>query len=214
MPLEELDIVLEKFDRHIKFFSINGGEPTLHPEITEILKRSIEKLGGKRVIMATNGKNLGGIPENILREMRIIFFSFYLGKNDEELKIAKKKKSAGINIEIKQVSTFNDPSVLPDLSEISKSFLEFASSHCAKRQYRIVNGHVYGCVFAPLIERMYNIEGLGIPLRDFKLKMKIPCIEACKYCYVIAKYLNNRYNEVDPNYVNPAMAGEAAGLLN
>lgn len=199
MPLEELDIVLEKFDHHIKFFSINGGEPTLHPEITEILKRSIEKLGGKRVMMATNGKNLGGIPEDLLRKMGVIFFSLYPGKNDEEFQIIKKKKSAGINIEIKQMSTFNDPSVLPDLSKISKSFFEFASSHCAKRQYRIVNGYVYGCVLTPLMERMHNIEGLGIPLQDFKPKMKIDCTEACKYCYVIAKYLNNHYNEIKPN---------------
>lgn len=206
MPLEELDLIFEKLENHIKILSVNGGEPTLHPQITEILKRSIERLGRKKVIMVTNGKKLNSISDELLKKMKLILFSWYPGRNDDELEIAKKKKSAGINnINIEKKSTFNDPFILPDLSKINKTFLEFASTHCFKNEYRIVNGYVYGCCLAPSIARLYNIKGLGVPLKEFKPKMRIPCFEACKYCYVIAKYLNDRYNEVDPNFINPAM---------
>ncbi|MCX5727082.1 MAG: radical SAM protein [Candidatus Saganbacteria bacterium] len=143
MPLEDLNIIFEMFKGHIKYLSINGGEPTLHPDIVEILKRSIDRLGGEKIIVATNGAKLNDIPDELLKKIKMIFFTWYPG-----------------------------------------------------RQYRIVYGCVYGCFLSPIMESRYDVTGLSIPLGEFKPDMKINCIEGCKYCYYIARHLNNRYNEI------------------
>lgn len=70
---------------------IVGGEPTLHPAITDILRVAKASKVGKCVLLITNGRRLSEMPEEFWSECQAVSISIYPGFDHELLSLARRK---------------------------------------------------------------------------------------------------------------------------
>jgi hypothetical protein len=141
---------------------ILGGEPLLHPEISEVIRIVRESRIAPEVTVVTNGILLGRMSEEFWERVDLVELSLY-----PQIKIAVPEERKG-KIKIDRIGSFFETfSTRPneDPAQVRRIFDE-----CKIRNvcYGIVDGRFYKCMRAGYIPRMVGLRlgEDGVPIED------------------------------------------------
>lgn len=207
-PEDRKDFTLEHIKRDISHFleavnfvgmiSVIGGEPFLHPELTEIVKYCLTKDNFGVVNITTNG--VVNLTEEVLSEIRDdrvkISFSIY-----DTYLTERQKKILERNIELVKRSGINYSLSHPlwvkpgEIKEYaySKIFMKNRKQHCdsIKMCASVRDGIFYPCTIAENIESLHRFFAgnarVDVTKKERLKERLVECLEqeyfdACRYC--------------------------------
>lgn len=205
---------LNKIFGKIKKFRLLGGEPLLHPDITNILKISRKALPYSEIELVTNGLLLDKMPEEF-------FQTLYKNKISVEI-----SNYPPIQNKIKQIQTILSSfkikySITPmvinftaNLNPKGNSDKEQTFKNCRHAYCTILReNNIYICPISAYIDKYNKYFNKNIPLpkginiysHSAKqiLNYLNKCEETCRYCTGITNYINwecsNNPKETDWN---------------
>lgn len=207
MSLDEVQEICNFVKLHFKpdVFKILGGEPTLHPQLDELLKLVKQSGVSKTVRVVTNGLLLHRMSDEFWQLIDQLTISNYVSapirpKILDEIKAKAKHYEVVLNI--KHVEQFNEIHV--DEAITDKARVQHVYDDCWMRHRCLLvrNGRFYKCTVASYMNSYLTLKGKsinagestyseedGILLQDPKFKEKalhylnctIP-LSSCEYC--------------------------------
>ena len=207
MSVAEVDSICQFLKDNIKpdLFKIAGGEPTLHPEIDEIIKVIKRYKIANQVRVVSNGLLIHKMSEYFWQEIDQLTISNYVSApvKQRTLDLIKEKaRQYGFVTNIKYVEQFNEIFVkerFTDPEEVRSIYDDCWMRH---RCHIIRNGHFYKCTRAAYmddylgllkIDKQVNagtyseVDGIKIDDPDFKEKALLylnskKVLHSCHYC--------------------------------
>ena len=176
MSLEEVQDVCDFVKKHFKpdIFKIVGGEPTLHPQLDELL-RLVKKSNVSQIVrVVTNGlllhKMKPGFWENI-DQLTISNYSSVPIKQKILDDVKVKAKEYGIVLNIKYVTQFNE--IFLDEPTQDKDRIQTIYNDCWMRHRCLIirEGYFHKCTRASYMASPYSVQD-GIALQDPDFKSK------------------------------------------
>ncbi len=174
-------------------FVVLGGEPTLHPQLAEIL-RVIRASGIAPVIeMWTNGQRLDTMPDAVWRSVDSIVADFYPGKVSAERQaaIADKAERMGVAFEAMKVAQFYKNHIREPRADTVTYFNACPyADHC----FSIRHGHLFRCPQSSAIPKLLlgldeYVDGIALNgLTAEGLQGFLKSTEPRKSCAVCSRY--------------------------
>lgn len=195
---------LKKNNIPISHFTFWGGEPLLHPNLTEILDFTYQQFPNTYLAILTNGKDLLKMDDNfyqvVKRTKTNIMYSMYGNSNIDYKKSIEYVKSKGC--QITNVRYENKRNQHEDLSMTKFLVHRFAKTPLDGRKNRqgcdcdgnaMWNGKIYLCHRIALIDTFIEKTKFNLPLENssidvkgiskqklFNFLLKTP--KVCNYC--------------------------------
>lgn len=208
----DIDILFEAIDS-LGVVNVFGGEPFLHPDLSEIIKSILSKNNFGSVIVNTNG--LANVKEeqlNGLEDKRVrLAFSNYLAAITEEqqekfqrnVEVAKNK---GITVRLQnQLPTWNISSTL-DRNQCSEDELKLYKKRCGVKFLYVHNGRLYPCAMC------LSINDLGVADYETDYIDISKCVDAQDLRARIIEMISRDYYQAcmhcDQTVPTTAIAGE------
>ena len=169
---EDLKTISDKF--YLYNFRILGGEPLLHPKISDLIKISRDVLKNSRIIIVTNGLLIDRLNEEILRTILdnniIISISLYQPTYEKLESIEEILKQYNINYLIND-DYFKEPEVIEQfqtrLALEKKTEDNLASEFCYGRFCRFLrDGKISKCYYPLLIDILNEKYGTNFEISD------------------------------------------------
>jgi GTP 3',8-cyclase len=176
-------------------FSIIGGEPTLHPEIVEIIRMIKRSEIAKTVLTYTNGQAMKHLPDAFYQEIDILFVDPY--KIGEEEKKYISNKCAEFDLPLHWHSTNFRQQFFRN--KHSKEHADGLFNSCWYRFNRSVidEGYFYRCCTSPFIPKYLlgqakEADAIQIKgLTEEKLRAYLNPAQAPEICYVCAGHMGD-----------------------
>ncbi|MBQ1871506.1 MAG: radical SAM protein [Lachnospiraceae bacterium] len=129
ISLESIRKIADNLKNHLYSIDLTGGEATIHPEFTEIVKM----LDGPKLHLLTNGSRLADLDNEILKRFEIIQVSLYGKSVEEYLKFAQNIGFKKVCDGIKRVTDMKIPLVIAinlreDIIDDIESYIEICRS--------------------------------------------------------------------------------------
>lgn len=167
-----------------------GGEPLVHPEFHEILRRVRKDFSGANLMLATNGAKLHTLSDEERFAFHEISVSFYGAWNEPLVREILQSPRKYHNVHFVDSRKMMDPDHDPCLDEeTARQAMNVCNSRCT----RIIGTHVYGCCLADGIARTYGVKGLHTETKPGWVNefANLPTHKACQHCFYAAILLSN-----------------------
>lgn len=194
---EELYRDLEKISKYIEVGLINilGGEPLLHPEISEIVCKTRELFDHSDIVIVTNGLILPDMPREFFEICREANIEFSISGYAPTLRIKEQIEQKLIAYKVKYYMKTGKETFGKNIDLRGENDKVSAMQYCRERFcHHLRNGKIYKCAFEALGNTFFEsfdycnrVDG-GISISDGNDWAEIiskldyePC-DACKYC--------------------------------
>lgn len=181
----ERDLAMASPFMHAGDYTLVGGEPTLHPQIMDII--SIVKLSGiaDGMVIYTNGQSMRHLPDRFYEAIDQLIVTPYKLSDDDKHFITSKCLAFGTSLQWHTTeftqAFYRKPHTAEETEEIYQK--------CWFRRNRrvIENGYFFRCCLSPFIPTLIQGKCDGIPLEGMteqKLNDYLiePAPEICRIC--------------------------------
>lgn len=182
MTWEEYGLLLEAMKGlRVRQVRLTGGEPLVHPKMSELIQRLRNDFPQAELLMATNGALLHRLTSAERDRFARITISYYGSYNHDVVQKVLRSRKEYRNIYFVDSRKMVDPDVDHALDEV---VARRCFRMCAQRRPRVVGDKVYGCCLSEGIERNYRLESVHCELRPGWQReyRKLPTYKACRYC--------------------------------
>jgi organic radical activating enzyme len=148
-------------------FAFVGGEPFLHPNLSDYIDYARTKLPCSRIVIYTNGLLIPCVDKKILREISENRIDVFITGYKPTLKIMDsiKKELDSYNVSFTigdEISSFGKNIDLEGSEDNINRFMECRESKC----HFFRNGKIYKCPFAALGNVLFDYYSIDIHLND------------------------------------------------
>jgi organic radical activating enzyme len=192
--------LLEKY-YHVGHIRLIGGEPLLHPQISDLIDASIKSGITECVRIVTNGILLWKMDDLFWKKINEIHVTVYPGKemSKEHLELClEKSKKYNVEMQITEVNHFRECfSEIPSEDEnLTKRIYDNCAIAHTLRSHSFHEGYLYKCpqaLFLPMFLKNNDfthltIDGIKVEEREDFIEDLITYLESpeplvsCKYC--------------------------------
>lgn len=179
--LKDISVFFKPYEFSV--IKVSGGEPTLHPQFSEICKKLPEFFPSKHYVLATNGFKLEKYRESI-GIFDIIDLSNYPGLNDEVYDRLIKLNMPGL-----KASKKKDYKGMKDIYFKANLRKDNICKYCDRTvQLKIVQDYIYPCcvVFGLSLLNNIDVKEAGVRVdKDWRQKLaNIDLERFCKICWL------------------------------
>lgn len=190
--LKEIAQLSFLFGNSLRMFRILGGEPLLHPQVTEFLYAARLAFPTAAVELVTNGTLLRQMPQKFYNTVNTYFISIYLSDYHLDDDIENFLKSNVNLYRIGSKGTFIKPALDLHGSDETKNFIDCMNTFDS-RCYNLRDGKIYHCPTEAYYDLFSNYFGtkhipytIGIDIfnstrEEIDQYLNTPD-EFCKYC--------------------------------
>ena len=181
---------------HADAYGMLGGEPTLHPQLVDLLNVARASQIADRVEVWTNGQRLRQMGDDFWTAFDVLVVSAYPGKlaDDDLAWIAAKSAEAGVRLEVKDERRYPNFTQLLEAAPTGPLATQSKYRACWFKGYsRVVDdGFFFRCCTSPYIPRLlqgrpFGADGLAVDegLTEAKVAAFLGqpyAMESCKIC--------------------------------
>lgn len=154
------DLVIFRQFVHVRAYGLLGGEPTMHPDIIELIKIAVSSQIGDVVELWTNGQTLHRMPEEFWRALhrQHIVMSVYPGKMDDAAidHVARLCADSEVELIVKDERRYPNFTQLLESADTKPAVTQEKYEKCWFKTYSRVldNGFFYRCCTSPYIPKL------------------------------------------------------------
>lgn len=195
---------VKKLFKHVNAIRILGGEPLLHPELSDFIHNARKIFPQSAINIFTNGLLLNKMSKNTLKTIKDNNAYFIIANYKPTMQIKSKiEKYLNENSMYYRfsllVDTFSKRMTLYPLNDKYKSHEKCALHNC----HLLRDGYIYKCLIVAYIEKFnkfyktnitfkegkYDLYDKDIDVQQIYMKLSNP-IDACRYCNTNLEYFD------------------------
>lgn len=162
IPVQQMERDLRLFSKlvHVGAYGMLGGEPTMHPQIADLIYVAVQSRIGDIVELWTNGQTLHQMNERFWGEMRgqRIVMSVYPGKmtDDDIVRVTVLCETHGVELSVKDERRYPNFTQLLEPKDTAPAETQAKYRACWFKSYSRVldNGFFYRCCTTPYIPKI------------------------------------------------------------